>query len=69
MSDILLLPQVSLIQSNIYRTTTQRRSFEIIGAIYKQLYEACHKPENLYQNPYSLFNRTPEELSKVLSAQ
>lgn len=38
MPDILLLPQVSLLQSATHRTTVQQRSFEVITAIYKQLY-------------------------------
>ncbi|XP_015521577.1 conserved oligomeric Golgi complex subunit 6 [Neodiprion lecontei] len=66
MPDILLLPQISLLQSNTHRTVTQRRSFEVIGAIYKQLYDGCHDPKNNYQNPNSLFTRTPEELLKAL---
>lgn len=66
MPDVLLLPQINLLQSNNFRSITQKRSFEVIGAIYKQLYEACHDPKNLYQNPSSLFSRTPEDLLKTL---
>ncbi|XP_001599436.1 conserved oligomeric Golgi complex subunit 6 [Nasonia vitripennis] len=69
MPDVLLLPQISLLQSSTHRTNTQRRAFEVIGAIYKQLYDACHEPKNLYQNPGSLFGHTPEELLKTLFAQ
>ncbi|OXU30760.1 hypothetical protein TSAR_013226 [Trichomalopsis sarcophagae] len=69
MPDVLLLPQISLLQSSTHRTNTQRRAFEVIGAIYKQLYDACHEPKNLYQNPGSLFGHTPEELLKMLFAQ
>lgn len=68
MPDVLLLPQISLLQSSIHRSNTQRRAFEVIGAIYKQLYEACHEPKNLYQNPNSLFSHSPEELTKMLLA-
>jgi hypothetical protein len=66
MPDVLLLPQISLLQSNNHRINTQRRSFEVIGAIYKKLYKACHDSKNLYQNPDSLFSYTPEELLKAL---
>ncbi|OAD55396.1 Conserved oligomeric Golgi complex subunit 6 [Eufriesea mexicana] len=66
MPDVLLLPQISLLQSSNHRSATQNRSFEVIGAIYKQLYEACHDPKNLYQNPNSLFSRTPEDLLQTL---
>ncbi|CAK9829286.1 Conserved oligomeric Golgi complex subunit 6 [Anthophora retusa] len=66
MPDVLLLPQISLLQSANHRSITQKRSFDVIGAIYKQLYEACHDPKNLYQNPSSLFSRTPEDLLKAL---
>lgn len=69
MPDVLLLPQISLLQSNNHRLVTQRRSFEVIGAIYKQLYEACHNPKNLYQNPNSLFSRTPEDLLRILISE
>lgn len=69
MPDVLLLPQISLLQSNNHRTVTQKRSFEVISAIYKQLYDACHDPKNLYQNATGLFSRTPEELLQMLISQ
>lgn len=37
--EMLLLPQVNLLQSSTHRTTVQRRSFSVIVAIYGQLYE------------------------------
>lgn len=66
MPDVLLLPQINLLQSNKHREVTKRRSFEVIGAIYKQLYEACHDEKNNYKNPSGLFTRTPEELLRIL---
>jgi len=69
MPDVLLLPQISLLQSNNHRTITQKRSFDVIGSIYKQLYDACHDPKNLYKNPSGLFSRTPEELLQSLISQ
>lgn len=38
MPDVLLLPQVNLLQSNAHRSTVQKRSFNVIVAIYKQIY-------------------------------
>lgn len=38
MPDVLLLPQVNLLQSNAHRSTVQKRSFNVIIAIYKQIY-------------------------------
>lgn len=66
MPDVLLLPQINLLQSNKHREVTKKRSFEVIGAIYKQLYEACHDEKNSYKNPSGLFTRTPEELLRIL---
>ncbi|XP_035727761.1 conserved oligomeric Golgi complex subunit 6-like isoform X1 [Vespa mandarinia] len=69
MPDVLLLPQINLLQSNNHCEVTKKRSFEVIGAIYKQLYEACHDTKNLYKNPNGLFTRTPEELLQILVSQ
>ncbi|KAF7382195.1 conserved oligomeric Golgi complex subunit 6-like [Vespula maculifrons] len=69
MPEVLLLPQINLLQSNNHREVTKKRSFEVIGAIYKQLYEACHDSKNLYKNPNGLFSRTPEELLQILVSQ
>lgn len=38
MPDVLLLPQVNLLQSNAHRSAVQKRSFNVIVAIYKQIY-------------------------------
>lgn len=38
MPDIFLLPQVNLLQSSTHRSTVQKRSFNVITAIYKQIY-------------------------------
>jgi Conserved oligomeric complex COG6. len=66
MPDVLLLPQVGLLLSSVHRSTVQHRSFEVIAAVYKQLYESVHDPENLYQNPAVLMPRSPDEVSKLL---
>jgi hypothetical protein len=67
MPDMLLLPQIGLLISSVHRSTVQRRAFEMIVAIYRQLYGAVHDPENLYQNPGILMPRTPDQVLKLLA--
>nr|CAD7429195.1 unnamed protein product [Timema monikensis] len=62
MPDMLMLQQIGFLLSGTHRSIVQRRSFEVIAAIYKQLYEAVHNPENRYQNPELLMPRTPEDV-------
>uniref|UniRef100_A0A7G3ADT2 Conserved oligomeric Golgi complex subunit 6 n=1 Tax=Lutzomyia longipalpis TaxID=7200 RepID=A0A7G3ADT2_LUTLO len=61
MPDILLLQQMNLLQSSNHRAVVRKRSFNVIIAIYRQLYEKVHDPENGYDNPGSLFSRSPEQ--------
>lgn len=67
MPEILLLPQVNLLQSSTHRTTVQKRSFSVIIAIYKQLYDRVHDPQNEYQNHEMVFHKTPAEVTELLS--
>lgn len=67
MPDMLLLPQIGLLLSSLHRSTVQHRAFEVIAAIYRQLYEAVHDAENLYQNPGILMPRTPDQVLKLLT--
>lgn len=60
MPDILLLPQVNLLQSSSHRAAVQNRSFSVIVAIYKQLYDQAQDSDNI-------FERTPAEVSELLS--
>lgn len=62
--DILKLPQINLLQSSNYAMMIQKRSFSVIVAIYKQLYEKIHSGD--YQNPELLLRKTPEEVQKML---
>lgn len=61
MPDVLLLPQVNLLQSSAHRTTVQKRSFNVIIAIYKQIYGNSFFPfhflnlQNIYDNNSILF--------------
>lgn len=66
MSDSFLLPQINLLKNCNTRSIVLKRSFQVIGAIYKQLYEACHDPKNQYENPDKLFVKTPNELMEKL---
>lgn len=67
MPEILLLQQVSLLQSTNHRLTVQKRSQSVIVAIYKQLYDRVHDPSNEYQNSGSVFKKTPDEVAELLS--
>lgn len=66
MPEILLLPQIQLITSSGHRNTVQKRSFQVILTIYKQIYERVHNPANGFVSPESIFARTPEEVAKLL---
>ena len=67
MPDVLLLPQIQLIMSSNHRTAVQRRAYNVIVAIYKQIYERVHDPENGFENPDSIFSKTPQEVAKLLA--
>jgi conserved oligomeric Golgi complex subunit 6 len=61
---MLILPQVNLLQSTNHSTTVQKRAFNVIIAIYKQLYERIHSGD--YQNPNQLLSKTPAEVEQTL---
>lgn len=67
MPDMVILPQITLLSSSKHRLSVQKRAFEVLLAIYNQLYEGVHNPVNQYQNPESILNRTPEDLKKMLN--
>ncbi|XP_062131457.1 conserved oligomeric Golgi complex subunit 6 [Drosophila sulfurigaster albostrigata] len=66
--DVLLLPQVQLIMSSSHRNTVQRRAFNVIVAIYKQIYERVHDPANGFEQPEALLHKTPDQVSHILTA-
>ncbi|KAH8401293.1 hypothetical protein KR009_004438 [Drosophila setifemur] len=66
--DVLLLPQVQLIMSSSHRATVQKRSFNVIVAIYKQIYERVHDPANGFEQPDQLLHRTPEQVAHILTS-
>ncbi|KAM7345895.1 conserved oligomeric Golgi complex subunit 6 [Cochliomyia hominivorax] len=67
MPEILLLPQIQLIMSSSHRMTVQKRSFNVIVAIYKQIYERVHDPENGFEHPDLIFSKTPQQVANILS--
>lgn len=62
-----MLPQVNLLVSQTHRATVQKRSFSVLVAIYKQLYERVMDPANGFQNPQEFFTKTPEEVNELLT--
>ncbi|XP_044753342.1 conserved oligomeric Golgi complex subunit 6 [Coccinella septempunctata] len=62
-----LLPQINLLLSSKHKHTIQKRAFDLLIAVYKQLYEGVNNPSNLYENPMLILNKTPEELTKSLN--
>ncbi|CAG9810797.1 unnamed protein product [Chironomus riparius] len=62
--EMLILPQVNLLQSTNYAGIVQKRAFSVIAAIYKQLYEKIHSGE--YPNPDQLLSKKPEEVHAML---
>lgn len=67
MPEVFLLPQISLLMSSTNKSTVQRRAFEVILAIYKNLYSAVHDPANKYENPEAIVRRTPAEVAELLA--
>ncbi|KAK5642430.1 hypothetical protein RI129_008597 [Pyrocoelia pectoralis] len=65
--DSMLLQQIHLLSSSKHKKSVQKRAFDVLLAIYKQLYEGVHYANNLYDNPESILPRTPNELVKMLS--
>lgn len=65
--DSMLLPQINLLSSSKHKKAVQKRAFDVLLAIYKQLYENVHNPVNLYEDPNSILNKTPEDFLKMLN--
>lgn len=63
----LLLPQIQLLLSSGHKRVVQKRAFDVLLAIYKQIYEGVHNPANLYERPGEILGRTPDELAKLLA--
>lgn len=63
--DSILLPQIGLLLSSKHKKAVQKRSFAVLLAIYRQLYDAVHNPVNQYENPEEILSKTPEELNTM----
>jgi conserved oligomeric Golgi complex subunit 6 len=67
MPDILLLPQVNLLLSSTHRATVQKRSYNVIVAIYKQLYEKVHSEGSSFKTiADQIFSKKPEQVAELL---
>jgi hypothetical protein len=65
MPEMLILPQVNLLQSGTHSATVQKRAYSVIVAIYKQLYERIYSGD--YQNPEQLLSKTPDQVQAMLT--
>lgn len=65
--EMLLLPQVALLQSTNHRMSVQKRSFQVIATIYRQLYEKLNaEAENDMERADQLLQHNPEQVAEVL---
>ncbi|CAB3250114.1 unnamed protein product [Arctia plantaginis] len=64
--DVYMLQQLNLLLSHTHKSTVKKRAFEVIFAIYAQLYQAVHDPSNCYADPHTIVRRKPEEVNKLL---
>lgn len=64
--DTYMIPQLNLLLSHSHKQFVKKRSFEVIMAIYAQLYQAIYDPTNGYSDPQSLMRRTPEDVNKLI---
>lgn len=64
--DVYILPQLNLLLSHTHKSIIKKRAFEVILAIYAQLFLAVHDPGNGYIDPQSVVRRTPDEVNKLL---
>ncbi|CAH0404880.1 unnamed protein product [Chilo suppressalis] len=64
--DMYILSQLNLLLSHSHKSIIKKRAFEVILAIYTQLYKAVHDPVNGYLEPHTVVRRNPEEVTKLL---
>lgn len=64
--EVYTLPQLNLLLSHTHKSLVKKRAFEVITAIYSQLYTAVHDTSNGYVDPQIIVRRTPEEVNKLL---
>ncbi|KAJ0181922.1 hypothetical protein K1T71_002644 [Dendrolimus kikuchii] len=64
--EVYMLPQLNLLLSHSHKSLVKKRSFEVILAVYSQLFQAVHEPTNGYTEPNTVVRRTPDEVKKLL---
>ncbi|KAM3964600.1 conserved oligomeric Golgi complex subunit 6 [Aphomia sociella] len=64
--DVYILPQLNLLLSHSHKSYVKKRAFEVILAIYTQLYQAVHDSNNGYVDPQTIVHRTPDEVKTLL---
>ncbi|CAK1549992.1 unnamed protein product [Leptosia nina] len=65
--DVYILPQLNLLISHSHKSLVKTRAFEVILAIYDQLYAAITDPKNEYGDAQAIVRRTPSEVKKLLT--
>ncbi|XP_047516190.1 conserved oligomeric Golgi complex subunit 6 [Pieris napi] len=65
--DSYILPQLNLLLSHTYKTLIKKRAFEVVLAIYEQLYTAIHDQNNGYGDALTIIRRTPSEVKNLLT--
>lgn len=67
MPDVLMLPQVMMLQSGSHRASVQKRSFQVIATIYQQLWDKLNsEAESEDGKANQLLKFTPEEVANIL---
>ncbi|XP_050543200.1 conserved oligomeric Golgi complex subunit 6 isoform X2 [Daktulosphaira vitifoliae] len=66
MPDTLSVPQMGYLKNTQHLKNVRRKSNEVISAVYKQIYDHVHNPNNEYENPSTLMPRTPELVHQIL---
>ncbi|KAJ2953695.1 hypothetical protein O0L34_g1312 [Tuta absoluta] len=64
--EVYILPQLSLLLSHTHKSLVKKRAFEVILAIYAQLYQSVYDPTNGYSDPQGIVKRSPNEVTKLL---
>lgn len=55
--DVCMLQQLNLLLSHTHKSLVKKRAFEVIFAIYNQLYTAVHDPANAYTDPHTIVRK------------
>lgn len=67
MPEMLLLPQVMMLQSGNHRLSVQKSSFQVISTIYQQLWDKLNgEAEKEEEKASQVMKYTPEEVAEVL---